>query len=277
MLSIIIPTRNREDLLIQCLDSLNSNTQTVSSDYHEVIVTDDAKNLQIKHHVQEKYARLKWVEGPQKGPAANRNFGAKNAKGEWLIFIDDDCLPDREILKVYQKAILDNPDILVFEGCIKADREQRSLAEESPINETGGHLWSCNFMINKNLFLNTFGGFDENFPYAAMEDVDLDYRITQSNIKKVFLKDAFVVHPWRTQKHMYQITRNRFLSTLYFLKKHPEKKKEINARYYFIAFYNSLIKNTLKNVIRFNFRGFYSKIIYDFMQLYFSAYMMIFQ
>ena len=275
MLSVIIPTCNRNDLLMLCLDCLNPNKQTLSSNQYEVIVTDDGKNQQAKQLVKENYPWAKWVAGPQKGPAANRNSGAKNANSEWLVFIDDDCLPTKQILEIYFNALSNYSSFIVFEGCIKADREQQSLAEESPVNETGGYLWSCNFMINKKLFLNKLNGFDEKFPYAAMEDVDLDYRISNNNIKKKFLKDALVIHPWRVQKHMYQITMKRFLSTLYFLKKHPEKKKEINSKYYLIAFYNSFIKNTLKNAATYHFKGIFSKVTYDFMQLYFSLYMAI--
>ncbi len=276
MLSIIIPTCNRNDLLIHCLNCLSPKVQPLKQTEYEVIVTDDGKSWETKQLIENNFPWVKWIAGPQKGPAANRNVGAKNTNGEWLVFIDDDCLPDKNLLQTYQQAIAKHPDLLVFEGCIKPDREQQSLAEESPINETGGHLWSCNFMISKNLFLKDLNGFDENFPYAAMEDVDLDYRITQNNIEKVFVKDAFVIHPWRLQKHMYKITKNRFLSTLYFLKKHPEKKKEISSKYYLIAFYNSFFKNTLKNAVRYRFKGFCSKITHDFMQLYFSAYMVIF-
>ncbi len=277
MLSVIIPTCNRNDLLSKCLDRFSPSVQTINTADYEVIVTDDSEQYQAKQFVEENYQWVKWVPGPKKGPAANRNNGAKKAQGEWLIFIDDDCLPDEEILSVYQKSILNNEKILVFEGCIKADREQRNLAEESPVNETGGYLWSCNFMINKNLFLNSLNGFDEKFPYAAMEDVELDYRIKQMKISKVFVKDAFVIHPWRLQKKMYAITMKRFKSTLYFLNKHPEKKKEINNRYYLTAFYNSLIKNTLKNAVKYRFRGIRKKITYDMLQFYFFLYTSIYK
>ncbi len=272
LLSIIIPTCNRNNFLGKCLDCLSPTVQTINNTEYEVIVTDDSEQYQAKQFIQENYKWVKWIAGPKNGPAANRNNGAKNAQGEWLIFIDDDCLPDKEILNVYQTTILNNEKILVFEGCIKADREQQNLAEESPVNENGGYLWSCNFMINKNLFLNSLGGFDEKFPYAAMEDVDLDYRINQMEISKVFVKNAYVIHPWRLQKNMWSITMKRFESTLYFLKKHPEKKKEINNRYYLTAFYNSLIKNTLKSAIKYRFKGFSKKIIYDILQFYFFLY-----
>ncbi|RYY07740.1 MAG: hypothetical protein EOP43_02335 [Sphingobacteriaceae bacterium] len=132
-------------------------------------------------------------------------------------------------------------------------------------------------MINKNLFLNDFNGFDEQFPYAAMEDVDLNYRLNKKGISKLFVKNAYVVHPWRLQKNMWRITLNRFKSTLYFLNKHPERKKDINSKYYLIAFYNSFIKNTLKNSFKYRFRGFFKKIIYDALQLYFFVYTLIYK
>lgn len=275
MLSIIIPTCNRNDLLKKCLLCLAPHIQTIKAKDYEVIVTDDSKQHQAKQLIEENFEWAKWVAGPQNGPAANRNKGAKQANSDWLIFIDDDCLPNKEILNVYQNSILNYEKIKVFEGCIKADRAQQSLAEESPVNETGGYLWSCNFMISKDLFLKTLGGFDEQFPFAAMEDVDLNYRLKKMNIGKMFLKNAYVVHPWRLQKNMGLITLNRFKSTLYFLKKHPEKKTEINSRYYLIAFYNSLIKNTFKNAFKYRFRGIFKKIIYDVLQLYFFFYTLI--
>lgn len=272
MLTVVIPTCNRNNLLSNCLDCLSPQIQTINPSNYEVIVTDDSLQQEARLFISENYNWVKWIAGPQKGPAANRNNGAKHANNEWLIFIDDDCLPDKDILENYQQAITTYNNVSVFEGCIKPDRERQNLAEESPVNESGGYLWSCNFMINKNIFFNELDGFDENFPYAAMEDVDLDYRIHQKVINKVFVKSAYVIHPWRVQKKMWSITLKRFKSTLYFLRKHPEKKREINSRYYLTAFYNSLFKNTFKNCLKYKFKGFYQKIIYDILQLYFSIF-----
>lgn len=277
MLSVIIPTCDRNELLSNCLNCFSLKFQNIHKADYEVIVTDDSKQHQAKQLIEEKYNWVKWIAGPQKGPAANRNNGAKNANGDWLVFIDDDCLPDSNIIRAYETAITNNKNTLVFEGCIKSDRARQNLAEESPVNESGGYLWSCNFMIDKITFLNKLGGFDEKFPYAAMEDVDLDYRLSKHTISKIFVKNAFVIHPWRVQKNMWTITIKRFKSTLYFLNKHPEKKKEINSKYYLIAFYNSFVKNTLNNAVKYRFRGLPGKIAYDMLQLYFCFYTLIYK
>lgn len=271
LLSVIVPTCNRNDLLIKCLDKLAPAVQTFNALNYEVIITDDSKSNEAASLVLQSYPWAKWVEGPKKGPAANRNNGVKYSKGEWLVFMDDDCLPDKNILSVYHDAILKNSNIEVFEGCIKADREQQSLIEESPVNESGGYLWSCNFMIRKKLFLEKLNGFDEKFPFASMEDVDLHYRLQKLKVPCLFIKDAEVIHPWRLQKKLISITLKRYKSTLYFLNKHPERRKDINSLYYLKAFYRSLFKQTIRKSIPYRFSGFYPKIVHDFLILYLAT------
>lgn len=194
MFSIIIPTCNRNDLLAKCLDLLSPDVQTTKS-YFEVIVTDDSKDNLAKCFVEQNYSWAKWVEGTKCGPAANRNNGAKYANGDWLAFIDDDCLPDSKWLLVYQNAVDSYLSIKVFEGYTNAERPKQRYDEEAPINTGGNRLWSCNFAIKKSFF-NELGGFDETFPFAAMEDIDFYIRVKKhSSIQ--FLEDAIVIHPWR--------------------------------------------------------------------------------
>jgi len=272
IISIVIPTCNRNALLHACLDSLSPSTQTLNSSYYEVIVTDDSDENSAKKLIEDMFAWVKWVEGPKKGPAANRNNGAKHINGEWLVFIDDDCITNKNLLTNYRTAILCYQDILVFEGSIKPDRPQNNFTEESPINENGGCLWSCNFMIEKKLFEGKLKGFDEQFPYAAMEDVDLHYRLKKAGLDIKFLKDAYVIHPWRQQKNLIGTTLKRFKSTLYFLKKHPERNRDINSIYYLRIFFNSFVKNTLYKSFEYKFKGILMKIVYDFLHLGFSVY-----
>ena len=269
LISVIIPTCNRNELLRKCLDALKPGVQTIGGTNYEVIVTDDSKESIAAEFIQKNYAWAKWVKGPGKGPAANRNNGAKNAKGDWLVFVDDDCLPDVNFILAYYESISAYKNVHVFEGYIGVDRKQKSFSEESPINTTGGYLWSCNFMIEKDLFINTLKGFDEEYLFAAMEDVDLYYRLKKLNERVHFLSMARVIHPWRIQKKPFRIGKKRFSSLLYFLKKFPEKKKDYNAAYFLKAFLFAAI-GIIKNSIRFRFRGFSKRLIFTLLQLYFA-------
>ncbi len=269
LLSVIIPTCNRNELLSRCLNKLKPSLQSVETDMYEIIVTDDSKQGSSKKFIEIRYPGVKWIEGPKKGPAANRNNGAKYAKNNWLIFIDDDCVPDYKLISAYAKAITDYEKIKVFEGFVGVDREQRNFLEESPINTTGGYLWSCNFMIEKNLFNNVLKGFDEGYPFASMEDVDMHYRLKKINEPVQFLSGACVIHPWRVQLKPFKIGKQRFLSLIYFLNKFPEKKKDYNAVYFFKSFFFT-ITGILKNSVRFRFRGFFQRCIVGFLQLYYA-------
>jgi len=222
MISIVIPTYNRPELLAKCLDSLLYRIQGLSEVDYEVIISDDSPNELTKNFIQNEYPLFKFNAGPRRGPAANRNFGASKATGRWIMFIDDDCIPDHNIVKNYLEAIAENPTIQVFEGCIMADRPKRHFLEESPINITGGYLWSCNFLINRDIFISELKGFDENFPFAAMEDVDVDFRLKEAGHKIIFVSNAIVIHPWRLQPDMANMVMKRIESEKYFLKKHPK-------------------------------------------------------
>jgi len=196
LLSIIIPTFKRRETLSVCLDHLAREMQKHSPDVFEVIVTDDAPGDDSPDPLSRDYPWVVLNRGPQKGPASNRNSGAKSARGEWLIFLDDDCLPQPTFLSAYIEAIHKNPDYFVFEGSTLAERPRMRLDEEAPINDQGGYLWSCNFLIKRKLFLE-MGGFCESYPYACMEDVDFREQLKKRELKFLFVPKASVVHPWR--------------------------------------------------------------------------------
>jgi len=216
MISVIIPTCNRNDLLGSCLDLLFAQNPTIL-DIYEVIVTDDSTDNISQKLIEECYPSVKWVEGPRRGPAANRNNGSKIAKGEWLLFLDDDCLPQEGWLSSYINAIKSSDNNLVYEGYTTAERKKERFDEEAPINIDGNKLWSCNFAINKAMF-EQLSGFDERFPFAAMEDVDFHARVSNTT-HIVFLPQAFVIHPWR-RIEPFKSFKKHLRSHRFFAKKH---------------------------------------------------------
>ena len=215
--SIIIPTCDRNDLLRECLKLLDPGCQTAYVKY-EVIVTDDGKLSQAKALINDEFVWVKWVNGPRRGPAANRNNGAKSASGNWLIFTDDDCLPDKNFILEYDRAVKSDLNAAVLEGYTDADRPKERLDEESPTNTTGNFLWSCNFAIKKHQF-DLLGGFDENFLHPTMEDVDLYTRLKKNEVNIRFVPNAIVIHPWRRVKP-FKNFRKRLKSQIYFARKH---------------------------------------------------------
>lgn len=197
MLSIIIPTCNRNELLAKCLQALEIQHHWDKMCVWEIIVTDDGMSDDAFEMIRKDFPQVRLSKGPRKGPAANRNHGASLANGQWLIFTDDDCLPQPGWLQAFSAAIGQHPACRAFEGKILPDNREllKKDMAECPVNENGGCFWSANIMVEKALFI-LMGGFDEQFKIAAQEDQDLYLRI-QQHTRPVFVPDALVVHPVR--------------------------------------------------------------------------------
>jgi len=265
LISVIVPTCNRNDLLSKCLDLLSPNGQSIDIEY-ELIVTDDGKGSQAKILIEEKYNWAKWVKGPQKGPAANRNNGAKNATGEWLIFIDDDVLPDGNLLQHYQTAIQQHPDCLAFEGAIIPDdwALMKNEMAECPINTEGNCFWSANICIQKQLFTR-IGGFDELFLIAAQEDQDIFIRLTKHTVIP-FLKDCVVTHPVRygsISKKLKGI-KIQFANWIYYTQKHSP----MSIRKHLLESVWDYVKIAIKDILKLRLRYFFLDVIKCFYCLY---------
>lgn len=196
LFSVIIPTYNRPDLLQLCLDGISPLVQELSMFEYEVIVSDDSIDDSTRTLMLTKFPQFIWLKGPRRGPAANRNNGVNKAIGKWLIFLDDDCMPSKRLLKEYSSAIQKHPVLRVFEGAIRPVGVRTSPLEYAPVNLSGGNLWSCNFCIQKDFFY-TIGLFDEKFKFPHMEDVDLADRVRVYPEQIIFVPEAFVEHPWR--------------------------------------------------------------------------------
>jgi GT2 family glycosyltransferase len=242
-------------MLADCLQQLEHDKNVIGNVF-EVIVSDDGNKENSKGMIETNFPWVKWVQGPCKGPASNRNNAASLANGEWLIFLDDDCIPDTGIIGNYMKGIQNNTNTNVFEGRIYADREKRRMDEESPINETGGYLWSCNFMIKTDLFT-SLKGFDESFPYAAMEDAEFRYRIQKRKQNIVFLKSASVCHPWRLRvgfSNVIDYNKKHFASLKKMIEIHPELRSKYNTKYNLSALYRVTI-TFLGNLVKYRGKG----------------------
>jgi GT2 family glycosyltransferase len=253
LFSVVIPTYRRNFLLSECLKCLAPEKQTISIDNYEVIVTDD--DSEAKEMIESDFPWVRWVKGPGKGPAANRNNGAKNANGSWLVFTDDDCLPDKNWLRSFFNTIKKDPQPLAIEGKVSADRTQIRYNESSPLNQNGGCFWSCNIAIKRGVFFQ-FGGFDERFPFACMEDVALRELLKAEKIPILFDPFAEVVHPLKIESFSYvnKYTKIRHKSLLIFKDNYSFLASNITTKYFL---YGALYKiyNAVRQFPKFGFRG----------------------
>lgn len=104
-ISIIIPSYNEENVVLDCLESLEKQSL---KDF-EVIVVDDGstdKTIELLKQFKVKNYKLKILFGNHQGAGAARNLGSKSANGDILVFVDSDMKFDRHFLKMLIKPIV---------------------------------------------------------------------------------------------------------------------------------------------------------------------------
>jgi len=196
-ISLIIPTRNRAPELAMCLSLLLE--QLPSDGSLDVHVCDDSDGVETAEMLAHGFPDAKRHAGSRTGPGANRNLGAREAMGEWLIFLDDDCLPSAHLVASYRTAIakISGEQRVALAGATHRTGDgKHSLLWEAPHSPTGIEAPpSCNFAMRRSLFADV-GGFDERFR-TAFEDMEFFSRIARLGCEIVFVPDAAVEHPSR--------------------------------------------------------------------------------
>lgn len=193
-ISVIIPTYDRGGLLQKCLQSLFAQTYPQSK--FEILVCDDGstdETQKIVENLAKEYKNLRFLKQKRQGPATARNLGVKNAQGEIIAFIDDDCRPAHDWLENLNQAFEKHPETQGVEGKTIPDCLTSDLFTYQLLNDTGGKYWTCNIAYKK-VALVKVGGFDEEFRFSHCEDIDLAYRILKMG-KIIFTPEVIVIHP----------------------------------------------------------------------------------
>ena len=208
-ISVIVPTCNRGIEIERCLEQLFQQLEILKCD--ELIVSDDGDLEKTKDSLASKFPGVIWAQGPRKGPAANRNHGAKIARSEWLLFVDDDLVPQSGFVSATRAAIQDSSNLNfdIFEGVLLRDRPLPNLLWESPFNDKYVPQLRCSaaFCIRATTF-HRVGCFDERFAAGVyFEDMDFSARLLAIGSRKQFVPQAAVVHPLRRRPGPIQLAK----------------------------------------------------------------------
>jgi glycosyltransferase involved in cell wall biosynthesis len=205
--SIIVPTYRRPAEIATCLQAL------ARLDYprerFEVIVVDDGSKTPPEATVASFRERLQVTLHLQRhgGPAAARNAGAMRARGKYLAFTDDDCLPAADWLQALTLRFDRAPDHLIGGRIINALPENPySTAAQSLMDymyaQHNGDCSRAKFFASNNLAVPaerfcTIGGFDRSFSLAAGEDREFCDRWLHCGHEMTYAPEALVYHAHR--------------------------------------------------------------------------------
>lgn len=195
-ISVVIPTYNRSHLLARTLHALT--TQRFPREEFEVIVVSDGSTdatEAVVEQAQQCLSNLRFLCQPRRGPAAARNNGIALARGRFVAFTDDDCIPDRGWLHSIVRCFCNNPQALGVEGKTTTGAEKVTPLTHQVVNLRGGRSRpTCNVSYLRDALVKV-GGFDEGYVFNA-EDEDMALAVAALGTI-VFCQRAIVVHPPR--------------------------------------------------------------------------------
>jgi len=239
MISVVIPTRNRADLLAPALASLLK--QDLARSEFEVLLIDNGsidhtQNVidQFKGHL----ANLSVIYALEPGLHIGRHAGMKAAKGDILVFADDDieALPtwllsfdeafkDPQVAMVggnnYPLFLQTPPDWLnrmwhrpTFRGYKSIPSLSVIEFTESPRKMSPYHVWGCNFAIRKELLMQADGFHPDGMPKELIRfrgdgETHVSRHVAESGLKCVFHPGASVHHKVTPERMTHAYFRQR--------------------------------------------------------------------
>lgn len=206
--SVVIPTYNRLDVLPEVLAALAAQE---GAPPFEVLVVDDGSTDGTADWLGRRApSHVRVLRQPNQGPAAARNHGVAEARGERVAFLGDDTVPAPDWLARHRRAARERPDAerLAVIGYTSWHARMRLNPFLRYINEHGlqfgyaliedpedvpfNFLYTSNLSLPRRLLLDE--PFDLRFPYAAWEDTELGYRLERRGLRLVYEPAARVAH-----------------------------------------------------------------------------------
>lgn len=197
-ISVIIPVYNGGASFYRCLSSLADAFPQPS----EIIVVADGDTDGSSELAKQFGARVFRLPVSQ-GPAKARNIGARAATGDILFFVDADVeiVPDTidQVAKVFESdadlaAMIGSYDDKP--GATNFLSQYRNLFHHythQTASEEASTFWGACGAIRRDIFLK-IGGFDENYRYPSVEDIELGYRLKNAGYKIRLCKTVQVKH-----------------------------------------------------------------------------------
>jgi peptidoglycan/xylan/chitin deacetylase (PgdA/CDA1 family)/GT2 family glycosyltransferase len=203
--SVVVPTLQRRELVRALLDGLAR--QDVVAPFEAIVVVDGSTDGTAKALEAASYPfDLAVIEQDRSGAATARNRGAERARGEVLLFLDDDMEPDDALLKVHLEAHDDGADVVVGAMPVHPDSPDSILTEgvrewadelaercaRPGYRLEAKDLFTGQLSVARALF-EELGGFDQRFTAGGTfgnEDVDFAHRVVERGCSIVFRPDA---------------------------------------------------------------------------------------
>ena len=211
--SFITATIGEENKLRTLLKSLTSQTYF----NYEIIVVDQNEHERVLNLCAND-ENIKYILSSNRGLSLARNIGIRNARGEYLVFPDDDSVLPHNFLENANKVIQKHPDMFIFSGMVLTleknepfSRYMNFVSEEITYSNYSMFL-STTMIIHKQVF-DKLKGFDEEMGVGARwggsEETELLLRALNAGFRVYYTESLIAYHPetnfskltWRQTVH----------------------------------------------------------------------------
>jgi glycosyltransferase involved in cell wall biosynthesis len=198
--TVVIPTLGRPSLavLLSALDL---------GDGAEILVVDDRADRREPLDA----SGAKVLTGRTAGPAAARNAGWRAARHEWVVFLDDDVVPDADwSARLRADLAAAGPEVGGVQGRIRVPQpiDRRPTDWERVTAALTAGKWITADMAYRRAVLEQTGGFDERLPRAFREDAELAHRVRAAGWTLV-RGTRTVTHPVRPESRWVSVRTQR--------------------------------------------------------------------
>lgn len=184
LVSVVIPTRNSEEFLENCLESIQKQTYKNI----EIIVVDNNSTDKTKE-IAAKYTKLVFNKGPER--SAQRNFGASKSKGDYLLFIDSDMELSKKVVEECINRIQKSGGIIIPEKSMGEGFWAKCKALERSFYIGVNWIEAARFFPRE--VFSAFKGYDET--QTGTEDSDFPQRIKEEFGENSILRiNSFIYH-----------------------------------------------------------------------------------
>jgi glycosyltransferase involved in cell wall biosynthesis len=243
--SVVIPTYNRRPILEKCLDALEYQQLSGALDQYEVVVVDDGSTDGTPAWLRQEQARfshVRLIEQEHGGPAAGRNRGVSQARGDVIVFIDSDLVVTASFLACHAKALQRHWDTrgnrlaFTYGAVVNTANFDHPTTERHKLRDLSwAYFATGNVAIGRGV-LEASGLFDQGFRLYGWEDLELGERLRRMDVRLIQCPEAVGYH-WHPALSLDQIPRlievegERARMGLVFYRKHPTRRVRFIIQY----------------------------------------------
>jgi len=244
--SVVVSAYNRLEALKICLTALSN--QTIESDKYEIILVDDCSTDGTKDYwdkIKHTETNIKYIRHEvNQGLASARNSGILNARGEYIIFLDGDIVPESDFIEnflsyhakypdeniavignlSFYKNLTENNNIAYFVQSRYLGFKTKKEREKLDYSNLPHRYFAGGIASIPHSTVNEVGLFDATFKHYGGEDTDYGIRLGHQGVRLIFGASVKAYHndPVFLQKYKNKRIEAAREGFKIMIKKHPK-------------------------------------------------------